>query len=96
MSWNSYSKLNYFKHLQHKKTAIQNDDESLINILICLAYLGNFGEGLVKKCILGMKHCFKMNVKFFTLFNTKKYLKFCSTKYKIPTHQKSNIVYTRK
>lgn len=84
------------KHLHHNKTAIQNDDERVINILIQLPYLGNKGKGLLKKCISKLKHCFKTNVNLFTLFDTKRCTRFCSANDKILNHQKSIIVYTRK
>ena len=93
MSWNSYPKYvrnNIIKRLQQSKTAVQNDDESAIKIWIRLHYLGNKGEELVKTCIRKLKRCFKTNIKFVTLYDTKKCGKFSSVKDKIPTHQKSN------
>ena len=99
ISWNSYSiciRNSIIKHLQHEKTAIQNDDERVVNILIQLPYLGNKGKGFLKKCISKLKYCFKTNIKFFTLFDTKRCTRFCSANDKIPNHQKSIIVYTRK
>ena len=43
-----------------------------------------------------LKRCFKANVKFVTLYNSKKCEMFCSVKDKIPTYQKSNVIYTIK
>ena len=99
MLWNRYPKHvrnSVIKRLQQKKKAVQNDDESVIKIWIRLPYLGNKGEELVKTCIRKLKRCFKTNVKFVTLYDTKKCAMFCSVKDKIPTHQKSNVIYTIK
>ena len=99
MSWNSYPKYvmnSIIKLLQQKKTAVQKDDESVIKIWIRLPYLGNKGEELVKTCIHKLKRCFKTNVKFVSSYDTKKCAMFCSVKDKIPTHQKSNVIYTIK
>ena len=99
MSWNSYPKYvrnSIIKRLQQKKTAVQKDDKSVIKIWIRLHYLGNEGEELLKTCIRKLKRCFKTNVKFVTLYDTKKCAMFCSVKNKIPTYQKSNIFYTVK
>ena len=38
-----------------------------------------------------MKRCFKEDVKFITLYNTKKMAMFCSPKDKIKTIQKANL-----
>ena len=67
-----------------------------MKISICLPYLGNKGEELVKICIRKLKRCFKSNVTFFTLYDTKKCAMFFSVKDKISTHQKSNVIYTIK
>ena len=64
-----------------------------IKIWICLPYLGNEGEELLKTCIRKLKRCFKSKVKFVTLYDTKKCAMFCSVEDKIPTHQKSNVIY---
>ena len=99
MSWNSYPKYvrkSIIKCLQQKKTAVQKDDESVTKIWIRLPYLGNKGEELVKTCIRKLKRCFKTNVIFVTLYDTTKCAMFCSVKDKIPTHQKSNVIYTIK
>ena len=99
MSWNSYPKYvrnSIIKRLKQKKIAVQKDDEMAIKIWIFLPYLGNKGEDLVKTCIRKLKRCFKTNVKFVTLHDTKKCTIFCSVKDKIPTHQKSDIIYTIK
>ena len=99
MSWNSspkYVRNSIIKRLQQKKTAVQKDDESVIKIWIRLPYLGNKGEELVKTCIRKLKRCFKTNVKFVTLYDTKKCAMFCPVKDKNPTHQKSNVIYTIK
>ena len=99
MSWKRYPKCvrnSIIKRLQQKKAAVQKDDESVIKIWICLPYLGNKGEELVKTCIRKLKRCFKSNVNFITLYDTKKCAMFCSVKDKIPTHQKSNVIYTIK
>ena len=96
MLWNSYPKYvrnSIIKRLQQKKTAVQKDGESVIKIWIRLPYLGNKGEELVKTCMRKLKRCFKTNVKFVTLYDTKKCAMFCSVKDKIPTHQKSNVIY---
>ena len=58
--------------MQQKKTAVQKDDESVTKICICLPYLGNKGEELVKTCLHKLKRYFKTNVKFVTLYDTKK------------------------
>ena len=58
--------------------------------------LDNKSEELVKTSIRTLKRCFKTNVKFFTLYDTKRCAMFCSVKDKIPTHQKSNVIYTIK
>ena len=99
MLWNSYPKYvrnSIMKRLQQKKTAVQKDDESVIKIWIHLRYLGNKGEELVKTCIHKLKRCFKTNVKFVTLYDTKKCAMFYSVKDKNLTHQKSNVIYTIK
>ena len=99
MSWNNYPKYvrnSITKRLQQKKTAVQKDDQNVIKIWIRLPYQGNKGEELVKTCMRKLKRCFKTNVKFFTLYDTKTCAMFCSVKDKIPTHQKSNVIYTIK
>ena len=48
----------------------------------------------MKRCFNKLKRYFKTNVKFVTLYDTKKCGKFSSVKDKIPTHQKSNVIYT--
>ena len=99
MSWNSYPRYlrnSIIKRLQQKKTAVQKDDVSVLKIWIRLPYLGNKGEELVKTCIRKLKRCFKTNVKFVTLYDTKKCAMFCSVKDRIPTYQKSSIIYTMK
>ena len=99
MSRNTYPKYvrnSIIKRLQQKKTAVQKDDESVIKIWIRLPYLGNKGEELVKTCIRKLKCCFNTNVKFVPLYDTKKCAMFYSVKDKIPTHQKSNVIYTIK
>ena len=96
MSWNSYPKYvrnRIIKRLRQKKTAIQKDDVSVIKIWIRLPYLGNEGEELVKTCIRKLKRRFKANVKFVTIYYTSKCTMFCSVKGKIPTHQKSSVIY---
>ena len=99
MSWNSYpeySKNSIIKRLKQKSTAAQKDDESVKKIWTCLHYLGNEGEELVKTCIRKLKCCFKTNVKFVILYDTKKCVMFCSVKDRIAAHQKSNVIYTIK
>ena len=99
MSWNSYPKYvrnSIIKPLQQKKTAVESDDQRVMKIWIRLPYLGNKGEEIVKTRIRKLKRCFKTNVKFVTLYDTKKCAMFCSVKNKIPTHQKSNAIYTIK
>ena len=99
MSWNSYPKYvrnSIKKRLQHEKTTFQKDDESVTKIWICLPYLGNKGEELVKTCISKLKRCFKSNVKSVTLHDTKKYAMFCFIKDRIPTHRISNVIFTIK
>ena len=81
------------KRLQQKKTVVQKDDGSVIIIWIRLPYLGNKGVELVKTCIRKLKRCFKTNVKFVTSYDAKKCAMFCFVKDKIPTHQKSNVIY---
>ena len=41
-----------------------------------------------------MKRCVKTNEKFVILYDTKKIAMFCSAKDKIPTYQKSNVLYS--
>ena len=99
MSWNSYPKYvrnSIMKRLQQKKTAVQKDDEIAIQIWIRLPYLGNKGEELVKTCMHKLKRCFKSNVKFVTLYDTRKCAMSCFVKDKIPTHQISNVIFTIK
>ena len=99
MSWNSYPKYvrnSIIKPLQQKKTAVESDDQRVMKIWIRLPYLGNKGEEIVKTRIRKLKRCFKTNVKFVTLYDTKKCAMFCSVKNMIPTHQKSNAIYTIK
>ena len=99
MSWKRYPRYVrniIIKHLQQKKISVQKDDESVIQIWIRLPYLGNKGEELVKTWVRKLTRCFKTNVKFVTLYDTKKCSRFCSVKNKISTHQKSNVIYTIK
>ena len=80
MSWNTYPKYarnSIIKHFQQKKTAFQKDDEMAIKIWIRLPYLGNKGEELVKTYIRKLKRCFKTNVKFVSLYDTKTSALFC-------------------
>ena len=89
MPWNIYPKYvkkGITKRLQQKKTAVQKHDESVLKIWIPLPYFNNKGEKLVKTCIRNLKRCFKTNVKFVTLYGTKKCAIFCSVKDKIPTY----------
>ena len=97
MSWNNYPKYvrdSFIKRLQQKKLKTRNDNDSDIKIWFRVPYLGSKGEGLVKSCIQKLKRCVKTNVKFVILYDTKKSAMFCSAKDKIPTHQKSNVVYS--
>ena len=74
MLWNSYPKYvrnSIIKRLQQKKTPVQKDDEMAIKIWIRLPYLGNKGEEVVKTCMHKLKRCFKTNIKFVTLYDTK-------------------------
>ena len=87
-SYPEYARNSIIKRLQQKKTAVEKEDESVIKIWICLPYLGNKGEEIVKTWIRKLKRCFKTNIKFVTLYNTKKCAMFCSVKDKIPTHLK--------
>ena len=82
--------------MQQNKTAVQKVNGSVIKIWIPLPYLGNKGEELVKTCVRKLKHRFKTNVKFVTLYDTKKCVLFCFVKDKIPTHQRFNVIYTIK
>ena len=82
--------------MQQKKTALQKDDESISKIWIRLPYLGNKGEELVKTCMRKLKRCFKSNVKFVNLYDTRKCAMSCFVKDKIPTHQISNAIFTIK
>ena len=96
MSRNSYPKLvrnrNIKKCLSQKKTAVQKVDESVIKIWIRLPYLDNKDEERIKTFIRKLKHCFKTNFKIAILYNTKCTM-VCSVKDRIPTHQKSNVIY---
>ena len=67
-----------------------------IKIWILLPYLGNKSEELVKTCIRKLKRCFKTNVKFVTLYDTKICPMFSSVKNRIPAPHKSNVIYTIK
>ena len=80
--------------MQQKKLKTRNDNDSDIKIWFRVPYLGSKSEGLVKSCIQKLKRCVKTNVKFVILYDTKKSAMFCSAKDKIPTHQKSNVVYS--
>ena len=84
-----------FQHLQ-TCTAVQKDAESVIKIWIRLPYLHKKGEELLKTSIRKLKRCFKTNVKFVTVYDTKKYAMFCCVKDKIPINQKFNVIYTTK
>ena len=53
-------------------------------------------KNFVNTCIREQKRCFKTNAKFVTLYVTKKCAMLCSVKDKIPTHRKSNVIYTIK
>ena len=84
------------KRLQQKKTAVRKNDEMARKIWIRLIYLGNKGEEFVKICIRELKRFFKTSVKFVTLYDAEKCAMFCFIKDEIPTHQKSNVIYTIK
>ena len=97
MSWNNYPKYvrdSFIKRLQQNKLKTRNGNDSDIKIWFRVPYLGGKGEGLAKSCIQKLKRCVKTNVKFVILYDTKKSAMFCSAKDKIPTHQKSNVVYS--
>ena len=97
MSWNNYPKYvrdSFIKRLQQNKLKTRNGNDSDIKIWFRVPYLGSKGEGLAKSCIQKLKRCVKTNVKFVILYDTKKSAMFCSAKDKIPTHQKSNVVYS--
>ena len=91
-SYPKYVKKSIIKSLQQKKTAVQKDIKSVLKTWIRLPYLDKKGESFVKTCIRKLK----TNVKFVTLYETKKCAMFCSVKDKIPSHQKSNVTYTIK
>ena len=86
----------YIKRLQQKNRAIQKDDQSVIKFWISLQYFGKNGKNFVKTCIRQLERCFKTNLKFVIVYETKKWAMFCSAKDKNPTHQKSNVVYKLK
>ena len=99
MSWNNYPShvRNSLIKRQLNKTPTRdrNTDESkeLIKIYIKVPYLGKNGEYLVRTLKHKLKRYTKQNVKFISLYQTKKTSMFCPTKDKTPVQQKSNVIY---
>ena len=96
MSWNSYPSYmihSIIKQLQRKhenkvhEIADDSTNKEMIKIWIRLPYLGKEGEVIVKSLLKKLKRYVKSNVKFVTLYQTKKSAMFCSSKDPVPTEQ---------
>ena len=97
MSWNGFSKhirnstMNRPKtNSEKERSSISTDDRK--TIWIRAPYLSEKGELLSKYCVKKIRWCLKEDVKFDTLYDTKKISMFSSSKNKIPINQKVNIV----
>ncbi len=97
LSWNGYpsyvtrSLLKRFKSPRPNESANSNGDR--VEIFIKVPYAGIKGEHLLRSCIQKLCRYTKKNVRFVTLFQTKKSSMFCPTKDKIPANQKANVIY---
>ena len=69
------------------------EDESIKTIWIRLPYMGNHGESLTNKLLRKLRRCFKIDVKFKVLYDTRKLSSFCTTKDRIPFNQMSSVIY---
>ena len=102
MSWNGFP--NYIsKALLHRLISnvrnrdvineINNNRENKTEIFFRLPYTGSKGEQLVTHCLMKIKRCLKINVKFVVIYDTKKISFYCNVKDKFPHEQKNNIIY---
>ena len=55
--------------------------------------MGNHGESLTSKLLRKLRRCFKIDVKFKVLYDTRKLSSFCTTKDRIPYNQMSSVIY---
>ena len=99
MSWNGFPRrirISILKRLLNKpprENNIEPEDDNRKTIWIRLPYMGKQGEWLTSKLLLKLKRCFKTDVKFKVIFDTRKISSFCSTKDRIPCDQTSNVIY---
>ena len=100
MSWNAYPKyvrnsiINRLKSNVNRNGNTNNNKVDRKVIWINLPYLGKKDEtnSLIKK----LKRSFKGNVKFKTIYKTRKLSMLCNTKDSISVEQKSNVIYSIK
>ena len=98
MSWNGYPiavARSMLKRLQFNKerNVDETTDSDVPKVYIKICYAGEHGEHLLKSCVKKLKRFTKKNIRFVTLFQTKKLSMFCPTKDKILNLQKSNVIY---
>ena len=86
-----------FKRLERQPSSIDNEETSenfdCIKIYVRVPFASVKGEQLLKQFVRKLRRYTKPNTVFVTLFDTKKFSKFCPTKDKIPRNQKANLIY---
>ena len=91
MSWNGYPThvvRSLFKRLQeNSKRGGDPDDAELLKVFVKISYAGEQVERLLRSSLRKLSRFTKENVRFVTLFQTKKLSMFCPTKDKIPVLQ---------
>ena len=88
MSWNSYPSyvcnVILRKLRERKKTAnghcSDSEDDDAPRIWFRMPYIGPIGEKFAKKCISKLRNCFKKELKFILMYDTKKVAFFALTR----------------
>ena len=103
MSWNGFP--NYiWKALLHRlKSSGRNHsnntsknnvkDKNVREILFRLPYAGTKGEQLVKHCLVKIRCCLKIHIKFIAIHDIKKFTFYCNVKDKVSHEYGNNIIY---
>ena len=85
--------INRLKPNVNRNGNIKNNKDDRKVIWINLPYLGKTGEQLTNLLVRNLKRSFQENVKFKTIYKTKKLSMFYNTKDSISVEQKSNVIY---
>ena len=92
MSWNGYPsyvcKVILRTLRERKKNAnghcSDSEDDDTSKIWFRMPYIGPIGEKFAKKCISKLRNCFKKELKFIIMYDTKKVAFFGSNKDAVP------------